>query len=354
MKILITGQYEPNYNRTVIMIDGLKKLGHDIIERPIDIKTINIRGLNQLKKLSTTCDFTYFPPFTHKSLPKLRPYIHGPLVFDPLISKYNTNVFDYQLTSPFSFRAIKDWYRDWRALNLSDLVITDTETRQDYFSFHFGVRKSRMATVYIGDLLERLNPHPLNFKSGEFLVGFLGGFIPLQGTLNIIRAAKIIQEREPSIKFRLIGTGYQYEQAKQLINNLGILNIELPGWIKTSQINKEIDRFHLCLGIFGETPKTEMVIPNKIYHYIARNRPVLTKLTPAIKELFTPGKEIITCTSGPEDIAKNILEIKKNYQSAARVGTSCHEKMKHCLLETNIAQALVKQACQKLRCKNME
>ena len=76
MKILVTGPYEENYNRTRIILNGLKRLGHEVIERPLKIHQLS--AIAQIQ-----CDLVYLPCFMHKAVPKAKKYATAPLVFDP-------------------------------------------------------------------------------------------------------------------------------------------------------------------------------------------------------------------------------------------------------------------------------
>ena len=74
----------------------------------------------------------------------------------------------------------------------------------------------------------------------------------------------------------------------------------------------EIDNSDVCLGIFGDTPKTSLVIPNKVYEALAMARPVITADTPAIRELFDENDMLLVKPADPESLAEGILRLKRD------------------------------------------
>ena len=73
---------------------------------------------------------------------------------------------------------------------------------------------------------------------------------------------------------------------------------------------KEAD---VCLGQFGITEHTQLVVPAKVYDAIAMAKPVITGDTKAVKAVFTDQENIILCpVANPEALADKILLLKKN------------------------------------------
>ena len=143
-----------------------------------------------------------------------------------------------------------------------------------------------------------------------FLVVFWGNFIPLQGVQYIVKAVKLL-EKYPDIQFQLIGEGQDYRKILDLANKLNLKNINFVGRVDYKDLPNYIDKANICLGIFGDTQKTQRVIPNKVYEAIAMRKPVISADTPAIRELFIDKKNILFCrTADPKDLAEKILELK--------------------------------------------
>jgi len=338
MKILITGNYDPTYNRTHILLKGLRKNSQvELVEYPLlSLKKFDKK---ELKRKCDEVDFIYLPPFTHQSVKYIKKLSKTPIIFDPLISKYLTKVFDYQQISKYSPRAYKNYLKDKTPLHKCDVVIADTQEHKNYFSTQFKINPDKIFILPIGADTSHFQYVDKKEKP-IFQVGFYGGFIPLQGVTQIIEVAEILHN-EKNIRFSLIGTGFELEKIKKLVLLKKLKNVDFLGWSTYEELPSKINDFDICLGIFGDTPKADIVIPNKIYHYAALKKCIITKETPAIKEVFTHQKNIILTDNNPKSIAQNILFLKNNKQVKNEIAKSAHQIVGEQYNEDKIAEKFI-------------
>ena len=315
-KVLFAGNYDKEYNRTKVISVGLESLGIEIIH--FVFKKHNNKTKSELLNLSKQVDIIFLPSFTHLDVKFVRKNITKPLIFDPLISKYLTKVFDFKQVSRYSPRAYKNYLKDKIAFKNSDIILADTEEHKKYFVEKFKITPNKIKILRIGVNCKDFFIDNSIQKEEKFTVGFYGGFIPLQGVQNILNAAKLLID-EKEIVFKLIGNGFEFEIAKNMVLKENISNVELLGWIDYKDLSNSINKFDVCLGIFGDTPKADIVIPNKVYHYAACKKPIITKNTLAIKEVFEDEKNIILSSSEPEDIAKSILKLKNDISLSEQI-----------------------------------
>ncbi|MEA3398216.1 MAG: glycosyltransferase [Patescibacteria group bacterium] len=149
-------------------------------------------------------------------------------------------------------------------------------------------------------------------KNSKFIVFFHGTFIPLQGVEYIVRTANILKGHS-DILFRFVGKGQTYNEVVEYVEKNRLSNVEFLGYVPVEDIPNYLQKADICLGIFGDVPKTKRVIPNKVYEGIAMNKPVLTADTPAIREVFKDRLNILLCKVADEkDLADKILELKED------------------------------------------
>lgn len=339
MKILITGRYDQEYNRNLILINGLKAKGVSIAEAPYKRKKDFEPSIFQ--QMGEPFDLVFLPSFTHYDVRFIRKKLKLPVVFDPLISRYLTKVGDYKSVHPYSPRALKNFLKDRLSMQAADIVLADTEGHRQYFIDKLGISAEKIHVVPVGVDTNDFNPsdfqvdpsvgskvsstkksivHSGNKSSGEsvkesgtFTVGFYGTYIPLHGIEKIIHAAVALQ-KFPDIKFQIIGSGPTEGEMKKLLAKVKPDNLELIPQVPYKELPGLISTFDISLGIFGDSLKAQLVIPNKIFHYCAMGKAVITRETRAIREIFTPGEDIITTDGSSSDLAAKILELKNKHE----------------------------------------
>ena len=338
MIILFAGKFTGEYNRDKIILEGLKKRNDVTI---IEYKFNRKKDFSREKfiRLNERCDVIYCPSFSHKLVRFIKKKTTKPLVFDPLISNYLTKVFDYKNVKKWSPRGVKNYLKDKIPFKACDILIADTEQHKKYYNKTFGIPLKKIHVLPVGANTSKFKPI-LKDPNHPLIIGFYGGFIPLQGTKFIIEAANILKENN-SIYFHLIGTGYEYEKMQKLVNELNLRNINFEGWVDYNELPEKIASFDICLGIFGDTMKAKLVVPNKIYHYAAMGKPIITMDSPAIKEVFTENKNIELVENNGKELANKILKLAGNRNKKNELGKNARELVKSKFNEDKIAEKLI-------------
>ena len=334
MNILVTGRYEPDYNRTRILLNGLRARGVSVTESPYERK----RDWDPAGFFRQTghFDLVFLPSFTHRDVRFIKRQLDLPLVFDPLISRYLSKVFDYKKVWPYSPRAWKNFLKDQRAMKAADVVLADTEAHRNYYIRRIGIDPHKIFVVPVGVDTSEYLPSVKPFKRGEVIVGFYGSYIPLHGIHKIIEAAALLKD-EKHIRFELVGDGVLRKQAETLVRKLSAANITFTGRVPYQELPQMIDRFDICLGIFGDSAKAKMVIPNKIYHYCARGKPVLTMPSPAIDEIFENNRDIFTTDPSPRAMADAITYLVNHPEKSKEVALQGMKRVRDGFNEDAIA-----------------
>ncbi|MCK4524836.1 MAG: glycosyltransferase family 4 protein [Candidatus Andersenbacteria bacterium] len=369
MKVCFLGTYEKNYPSNRIIIKGLKKNGIDIVECHISLwekyrnKHGNFLKLFSMFKLAvglvaayTRLCFMFFSKcknvdvivvgyigqldiFFLKALllfKKNKPKI----LFVPLVSLYDTAIADRGLSGRNNLFAKLLFYIDKFSFKIADLVVFDTNEHINYISDLFNLNKSKFKRIWVGadeDVFYPMeiesfkkNCHPelvsgsssdvgladskfskQTVTNNSFQVLFIGKYIPLHGLEYIIKAAKLLENEDKSVKIKIIGSGQLDEEIMNLRKKLETKNIDFVDWIEYNKLVNEINKADVILGIFGGTDKSLRVIPNKVFQAIACKKAVITGDSPAIRELFTDKENILLCKNRNSKALKNaILELK--------------------------------------------
>jgi len=322
--ILFLGIYEEGYSRNSIIINAIKKNKIELYE--FNIKSYNIikhfriclKNFNRLKALDYDLVIMHNPSIIQIIISKILSNVKRiPLISDIYVSKLQTFYYDRKLYKknkmPKIFYPPFLYLQDFIETTLSDYIISDTYAHIKFFHEKFNVPIKKFRRIIVGvqdDIFYPLNPAKKD--KNEFIVGFWGTYIPLQGIQFIIKAAKLL-ELDKKIKFVLIGNGQTYKENRRLAYNLKLNNIKFIDYQPMQKLPLLISELDVGLGIFGESDKTLQVIPNKIFHGISMKIPMITCESPAIKELFNDNENIILCErANPDSLAKAILKLKND------------------------------------------
>lgn len=336
MRIVFWGTYDTGKPRVRILLRGLRENGVEVIECHKEVWG-GIEDKSQLKgpwrKLRLLITWLLAYPaliWRYLRMPKHDAVVVGylgqldvlvlwpfakmrgvPIVWDAFLSLYNTVVEDRQLVRPGNPIAWALWMWEWLTCKAADLVILDTRTHGNYFIDTFKVRPKKVRAVLVGaeanifnrcrtasaDFTDAISigtkPDILNPETGmtapsklQTKVLFYGQFIPLHGIDTVVQAAKLTEEED--IHWIIVGTGQEARRIQELVGRLNPSNLEWIEWIPYEQLVDAIRGADVCLGIFGATDKASRVIPNKAFQILMSGRPLITRDSPAIRELIPP------------------------------------------------------------------
>ena len=230
------------------------------------------------------------------------------LVFNPLVSMFDTVVGDRGFASSESLKGRLFRWIDRVACRLSDLVLLDTDAHIEYFRDVLGLGSVPFRKLWVGADDEVFFPNDTEGENGEFNVVFIGKFIPLHGLHKILEMAKWVEDEE-RIRFTIVGTGQLHDEIHAQRDRLALSNSEFIDWIEYNALGELMSKADLVLGIFGDSDKSRRVIPNKLYQALAVGKAVLTADTPAVRELLTDGVDVFLSEAEPEAMATRLKQI---------------------------------------------
>ena len=246
----------------------------------------------------------------HADLPAAKWIARGrPVLFNPLVSLYETLVEDRGRFARGSPAARLLRRIDRAALRRADLVVADTEQNARALADLGELPPERLAVCFVG-AEERLF-HPAWQPPERFHALFVGKLIPLHGLETILAAARLA----PEIPFRIVGSG----QLDALLRGRPA-NAEWVDWVEYDRLPQELVQAGCALGVFGTSEKTTRVIPNKAFQALACGTPLVTGDTPAARELLHDGESALLVPPGdPEALAAAVRRVASEPGLAERL-----------------------------------
>ena len=244
------------------------------------------------------------------------------LVFAPLVTLTETLVDDRRVYRRSGFKGRLAAALDRRTLEVPQLVLLDTEAHRAYVAERLTAR-ARTATLYLGAERNFTPAPPRARRPGEPLrVLFYGQYVPLHGTRVIVEALALVGANQ-GVELTMIGTGPDRAAAEGLANERGCTHIGFEDWVPYEHLPRRLAECDVALGIFGLTPKAQMVIPTKVYQAAAVGRAIVTGDTRAVREIFRPGEHLLAVPRGePGALADALRRLRDVPELAPRLGTA--------------------------------
>lgn len=318
MRVLLWGTYDTGKPRVRILRQGLLECGVDVAECHVDLWSgiedkSRIRSLRRWFSLAFH-GITVYPRLVWRFLREPKPDLvlicypglidvlvlrlfawwrGTPVVWDWFISAYDTIVLDRQLLgrrNPVSWLV---WLTEWLAARCADLAFMDTRTHAARLESVFCLQPRSVGSVWVGaETLVFSQPASdpslttkMPASRGKLKVLFYGQFIPLHGLDVIVKAAR---QSPGGIHWIIIGQGQEAARIRQSLDKSPVSQLTWIEWIKYDELVQWIRGSDICLGIFGGSGKAASVIPNKVFQIIAAGKPLITRDSPAIRELLDP------------------------------------------------------------------
>ena len=332
MRVLYFGTYDRAYPRNAQVISALRGAGVEVREqhRAVWERRHNWSvGLRQMLRVAEAehslrksrdderdADALIVGYPGHFDLPAAKRVARGrPVIFNPLVSLFDTIVDDRQRFRRGSPGAGVVHIVDRRAFRRADRVVADTDAHAEFFRHEFDLAAGRVEVCFVGaeDRLFRPGWQP----DAPFHALFVGKLIPLHGLETILAAAALA----PEVPFRIVGSG----QLEHLLADRPP-NVGWVPWVDYDGLPNELQAAGCALGIFGTTAKAARVIPNKAFQAIACETPLITADTPAARELLTDGHDALLVPPGdPVALAAAVRRLAGDRVLAAAIGAAGRE-----------------------------
>ena len=231
LRIAYLGTYDPGYARNRVLIDGLRAAGAEVLEyaAPLDTALTAAQmttavGAGKLAgelarahlsllarhRRGVTFDVVVVGYPGHLLVPfawAVARYRRAVLVFDPLVSLFDTFAGDRALLAGDSPAGYLTNVVDRVSFSLPDVVLADTRAQADYYGAVLGVPAAKLAVVPVGALpLPGASGAVREPAAGESLrVVQYGRWSPLHGLATVLEAAAEL--RDEPFRFELIGDG---------------------------------------------------------------------------------------------------------------------------------------------------
>ncbi|TNE41085.1 MAG: glycosyltransferase [Alphaproteobacteria bacterium] len=340
--VLWWGRFDPDYSRNRILRKCFLSLGWEV--RDFHPRVGPLAGLQAMLQGIEAPDLVWVPAFRQRDIKAATRWARSkgvPIIFDPMISAFDKQVFERQKFPATSRKAMKLLQWEKKRLHAADMVLADTRHHADFFVETFDLPAEATAVVALGAEEGIFKPAHLDVRPADAPLEalFFGSFIDLQAPAVIIEAAKLCTA---PVRWTLLGEGPL--KGPCMTQAAGHPAIFFEDYLPYAELPTRIHRADILLGIFGTTDKAARVIPNKVYQSLAAERPVVTRASGAYPEVDKAGGLIQIAPGSPEALAWTVSDLNEKRDElpkrarAARYYYDLHFGRKN--VEEQLARAL--------------
>lgn len=349
MNVAFFGGYDPAYPRLRVFREGLEARGVAVSDLHAPARTApwsrTAALLGAWIARGAGLDALVVPAFGHRdvALAALLGRLAGiPVLFDPLVSRWDTQVGDLGRVRAGSLTAARLRWSDRVSMRLADGVLCDTWEHADFFGAAFGVSRRKLSRVPVGAdratfergaERARRTPAPgagdaASAAPGPIDLVYVGGFLPLHGVPAIVDAAGRLEARHGAgfARFTFVGAGMLAHEASRDVASRGLRSVQFLGRLPYDAAIERLAAADLALGIFGVTEKAGRVVPHKVFQALALGVPTITRRSAAIAEFFRDGDHLALVPAGDgAALAASIEALAGDPAKRARMGRAGRE-----------------------------
>jgi len=209
-----------------------------------------------------------------------------PVVWDAFLSIYDTYARDRGMASQTDWKARLLRWMERRACRIADAVVLDTKAHAALMGQLHGVPAAKLDAVLVGaeEAAFEVKEGALPRNADEPIeVLFYGQFIPLHGIDTIVAAA--LDPRGRQYRWTIVGQGQEAGRIDGQLEQEDAPHVTRIQWVDYEKLADLMEKADICLGIFGTSDKAARVIPNKVYQAFLAGKPLVTRDSPAMREL---------------------------------------------------------------------
>ena len=155
-----------------------------------------------------------------------------------------------------------------------------------------------------------------------FVVTYAGALGMANDIPTVLRAAERLQDHR-KIRFLFVGDGKEQPNLKKMAEEMKLSNVIFAGARPKADMPKILAASDACLAILMNIPMFRTTYPNKVFDYMAAERPTILAIDGVIRQVIeSAGGGLYVPPGDDEVLAAAVLKLSSNPDLAREMGTS--------------------------------
>jgi len=143
-----------------------------------------------------------------------------------------------------------------------------------------------------------------------------GTILKRYGFQTAIKAVSVLRNKMPDLRLEIVGDGEYMEELVSLVNHLNLEDVvNFRGYLSLNEIPNLIMESDIGLVPIVKDNFTDLMLPNKLFEYIALGRAVISSNLTTIRTYFNSDSILFFESNNEKDLARCISQL---YQNAAK------------------------------------
>jgi glycosyltransferase involved in cell wall biosynthesis len=221
-------------------------------------------------------------------------------------------------------------FLELKMYRMADHIVTVGQCYSDDLA-RKGVPAQKMSVIMNGvdpEVFRRQEPDgELRRKlglDGEFLCSYIGTVGMASGLGVVLRAGKLLQERNrKDIKFMIVGDGAIREGLQAQVESMGLTNVIFTGLQPKNMIPKYLSITNACLIHLRSCDVFEAVMPSKIFEAAGMAKPIIIGVRGFAEQFVLRARAGIAIRPENEDeLVDAVVQLADNKAQAAEMAES--------------------------------
>ena len=169
---------------------------------------------------------------------------------------------------------------------------------------------------------EKVQAFRKKFKTvGRFVVLYAGNLGVANDIENILNAAQVLKDKQPEVLFLFFGGGLNAEKYREFCRTEKLTNVRFYPSQPKKDIPALLSIANVCLATLKDIQLFNTTYPNKVFDYMAAQRPTILAIDGAIREVVEKAKAGIFVKPGDSaELVEAILFYYSNPEIARQHG----------------------------------
>jgi len=160
---------------------------------------------------------------------------------------------------------------------------------------------------------------------GKFVVSYAGALGLANDIPTLLRAAEGLRD-QPEIHFVLVGDGKERSNLERMTEEFKLPNVTFTGALPKSETRNILSASGACVALLQDIPMFRTTYPNKVFDYMAAEKPTILAIDGAIREVVeAAGGGIFVPPGDVEALRVAVKRLSRDPEEARRMGRAARD-----------------------------